>query len=128
MKRDAISVILQGVLKEDELGREMAASIMVSFCPQQLKRGAALNIVHLLSSRKSDITHLSHCVVTGCDSYLCRDTFLPWNVGLWPSRENNSMKSVGHVFLMKSVFSSNLPLKPKISATPECSALLFIVT
>lgn len=60
MRRDAISVILQGVLREDGLSREVLASIRVNFHPQQLKQGAALSVVHLHSSRKSDFTLLSH--------------------------------------------------------------------
>lgn len=98
------------------MGWGVPASVGVSSHPQQLKWGAALSAVHLHSGRKSDIIHLSHCDVIGCDSCLFRDTFLPWNMELWLERENNSMKSVGDVLLMKSVFSSILPLKPKISA------------
>lgn len=119
MRRDAVSVILQGVLEEDGLSREVPASIRVSFHPQQLKRGAALSVVDLHSSRKSDIIHLSRCDVIGCDSRLFKDTFLPWNMKLRPSMKNNSMKSVSKVLRMKSVFSSVLPLKSRISATSE---------
>lgn len=64
------------------------------FPSSAVKAGSCTYYCALTFSRKSDITHLSHCDVTGCDSHLSRDTFLTWNMGLWPSRENNSMKSV----------------------------------